>query len=406
MFVQLLGAATQLSATIDEGFHITSGYEYLRTGQMRLMDEHVPLAKALFAWPLFFVPDLSPPEQTAGWTEGDLIRVAQTTVLAYRPIDRVIVACRIPVTLLTLLLAATVYRWAADWFSPTAGVFALALLAFDPNVLAHGSLATTDLGATAFIFWAVWAFVRHLEMPRNRGRWWAAALLIGLAQGAKLTALLLLPVLGVIALGDAWKKARGSHLRALLRRTLSYGSMVVVAGLVLWMVYLFEVRPLPDVADGTFPLPAASHLVRWLRLQNNIDYGRESFLLGQNGMAGWWQYFPVAFGLKTPLSTLLLVVVDVGILLLGRRRSVGFDGVSRGVRCAQPDQHDQYRVPSPATYFAVPIRFHLTACDLHITCHTTRSTFCASRFVHCALRIAPILLRRYPTCGPPLPGLL
>ena len=54
MFAQLLAAATQLSMTIDEGFHITSGYGYLRTGQMRLMDEHVPLVKALFAWPLFF----------------------------------------------------------------------------------------------------------------------------------------------------------------------------------------------------------------------------------------------------------------------------------------------------------------------------------------------------------------
>ncbi len=315
LFAQLLGAATRLSATTDEGFHITSGYEYLRTGRMRLMDEHVPLAKALFAWPLFFVPDLTPPEQASGWAEGDLIGVAQETVLAYRPLDRVIVACRFPVALLTLLLAATVYRWAAEWFGPTAGLLALTLLTFDPNLLAHGSLATTDLGAVAFIFWAVWAFARYLERP-SKGRWWVAAVMLGLAQGAKLTALLLLPVLGLLALTGGKRQAR-----ALLRQVLSYCGMVAVAGLVLWGLYLFEVRPLPIVAGGPpLPLPAASHLERLVRLREHIAYGHESFLLGQNCMHGWWQYFPVAFAIKTPLPTLLLIALAVGAFALGKRR--------------------------------------------------------------------------------------
>ncbi len=128
-----------LSATIDEGFHITSGYEYLRTGSLQLFDEHAPLAKALFAWPLFAVPDLQPPEETPGWEDGNLIQVTQATTLAYRPIDRVIVACRIPVALLTVILAATVYHWAAGLFGPTAALFALALFTFDPNLLGMGA---------------------------------------------------------------------------------------------------------------------------------------------------------------------------------------------------------------------------------------------------------------------------
>jgi hypothetical protein len=350
MFAQLLGAATQLSATIDEGFHITSGYEYLRTGQVRLLDEHTPLVKALFAWPLFFVPDLPPPtcppavarqgqgggplapavthlpcthtcrgavrcqgvpgsagecqgEEAPGRAEGDLIRVAQATVLAYRPIDRVIVPPRVAVALLTLVLAATVYRWAADWFGPTAGLLALALFAFDPNILAHGSLATTDIGAVAFIFWAAQALARYLGRPTWR-RWWTAALLLGLAQGAKLTAALLLPVLGVVMVGRPG--ARGGW-RGFLRRALSYLGMVALAALVVWALYLFEVRTLPEVGGGAWPLPAASHVERWFRLQDNFAYGREAFLLGQNRMHGWWQYFPLTFVLKTPLPTLLLI---------------------------------------------------------------------------------------------------
>ena len=328
LFAQLLASATRLSATVDEGFHITSGYEFLRTGHMRLLDEHVPLAKALFAWPLFFVPDLTPPEQASAYAQGDLIGVAQETVLVYQPIDRVIVACRIPVALLTVLLAATVYRWAARCFGPAAGLLALALFAFDPNILAHGSLATTDMGATAFIFWAVATFSRYLQRP-TRQRWWIAAFFLGLAQGAKLTALLLLPLLGALALLAAWMRAGQGRWRALARQALSYSAMVLTAALVLWALYRFEVRPLPAIADGQLPLPAASHIERWLRLQAHIDYGREAFLLGQNRMHGWRLYFPIAFVVKTPLPTLLLL----GLAGVQACRSQVARGRSQGETC-------------------------------------------------------------------------
>lgn len=318
LFLQLLSAATRLSATIDEGFHITSGYEYLRTGHLRLLDEHTPVVKALLAWPLFFVPDLLPPEKAEGYTEGDLIRVAQETVLAYRPVDRVIVACRVPIALLTVLLAATVYRWAVDWFGSGGGLLALTLMVFDPNVLAHGSLATTDLGATAFIFWSVLTFAKWLQRPQIR-RWMVAALFLGLAQGAKLTAALLIPVLGIWALADAFWGAKSDRLRLLLLRMLSWGGMLLAAALVLWALYGFEIRSLPGYAGG-FPIPAASHIERWLQLQENLDYGREAFLLSQNRMHGWWFYFPVTFALKTPLSTLILMLLMLFALGMGYRR--------------------------------------------------------------------------------------
>jgi 4-amino-4-deoxy-L-arabinose transferase-like glycosyltransferase len=321
MFAQLMSATTRLSATVDEGFHITSGYEYLRTGKMRLFDEHVPVAKALFAWPLFLVGELTPPEEASGWAEGNLIQVAQETVLSFEPIDRVIVPPRMAVALLTVLLAITVFRWAGTLFGPTAGVFALALFAFDPNILAHGSLATTDMGAVAFIFWALWMYSRYLYRPKTH-RWWATAILLGLALGAKLTALLVIPVLAALALADAWVKSDNARMQVLLRRLASLCGLVAVAAFVVWALYLFEVRALPSVAGGEIALPAASHVERWLRLQENLDYGRESFLLGQTGMQGWWQYFPVAFAVKTPLPTLLLLALTVGALVLGRRQSL------------------------------------------------------------------------------------
>ncbi len=311
LFAQLLGAATQLSATIDEPFHITSGYEYLRTGRLQLFDEHAPVAKALFAWPLFLVPDLPPPETAAAYTSGNLIAVTQETLLAYRPLDRVIVAPRIAATFLTLLFAATLYRCAATLAGPTAGLLTLAICAFDPNFIAHGSLATTDMGATTFSFWALWAGTRWLERP-TRGRWLLAAALLGLAQGVKLTALLVYPVLGMGVLLNVLlnvkrlrREEASTDFRS-LQPIVSFGGMVICSLLVLWALYGFEIRPVAHLLGG-LPLPAASHIERWIRLQHNLVYGREAFLLGQNSMHGWPHYFPVAFLIKTPLPLLLLI---------------------------------------------------------------------------------------------------
>lgn len=304
LFALLLNAATQLSATVDEGFHITSGYEYVRTGKLRLFDEHPPLVKALFAWPLLFVPDLTPPEVAADHESGDLIAVAQATTLAYRPLDRVIVAPRIVAALLTVLFAATLYRCASSFGGPKAGLLALLFCTFDPNFLAHGSLATTDMGTTAFIFWALWAGTRWLQQPTRR-RWWIAALLLGLTQGAKLTALLVYPVLGLGTLFNAGLLRRGGEKR--VRPLKAFAGMVGASLLVLWALYGFELRPVANILGGNVPLPAASHIERWIRLQENLAYGRESFLLGQNSMHGWLLYFPVAFLVKTPLSILILL---------------------------------------------------------------------------------------------------
>lgn len=306
LFAQLLCAATSLSATVDEGFHITSGHEYLRTGKLRLFDEHAPLAKALFAWPLLFVPDLAQPDRAPAYATGDLITVAQQTTLAYRPIARVIVAPRLAAALFTVLVAATIYRCAVSCAGGTAGLLALALGTFDPNFLAHGSLATTDMGAAAFSFWAIWAGGRWLERPSPR-RWWPAALLLGAAQATKLTALLVYPVLGLAALAGIARAVRLERRDRTGRRlTGGYAALMGVSLLVLWALYALELRPVAGLLGGTVPLPVASHIERWGRLRENLAYGRESFLLGQNGMHGWALYFPVVALIKTPVPILVL----------------------------------------------------------------------------------------------------
>jgi 4-amino-4-deoxy-L-arabinose transferase-like glycosyltransferase len=298
-FAQALTAARQLSMTIDEGLHLTSGYTMLRTGDYRLVEEHPPLVKMWAALPLLPLRDLPDPRALPPWdaaaaptTESlPLIEMTQQLLYPYRPIDRVVLPARVMIALLGVLLGAVVYRWASDLGTATAGVLALLLLAFDPNLLAHASVTGTDLGAACFIALALFSLHRALRRPAL-ARLTLTGVTLGMAQGAKLSALLLLPLFALVI--------------AIFRRRNTVRSLMIVfalAAVTLWALYGFEVVRL---FDWPIALPAGHHAIPWLRLQQHMTAGHEAFLMGMHSTDGWWFYFPLAFLLKTPLPALLL----------------------------------------------------------------------------------------------------
>jgi hypothetical protein len=331
LFAQAMGAAARTSLTIDEGLHITSGYSIWRTGDYRLVEEHPPLVKLIAAWPLLLVPDLPSPTTLDGWYSSAsvldsmrLVHATQDLIYAYQPIDRLVVAARIPIALLVILLGTVVFRWAHDMAGIWAGVLSLFWLAFDPNILAHAAVAGTDLGATCFIFLAMYTFWRYIRQPTKK-HMLLAGVTLGLAQGAKLTGLLLFPlqILLVIAV-IIQVRLTGTHKTSTMLSDISTSSLAsvftlqtglfLIAGLTLWALYGFEIGTVPGVP---FPVPAASHAIPWLRLNQHLADGHMAFLLGQISQRGWWYYFPVAFALKTPLPTLILL--GMGLLLTSLR---------------------------------------------------------------------------------------
>jgi predicted membrane-bound dolichyl-phosphate-mannose-protein mannosyltransferase len=53
-----------------------------------------------------------------------------------------------------------VFFAAREMFGTGAAFVALTLLAFDPNLLAHGALITTDVGLACFMFLSIYMFYR------------------------------------------------------------------------------------------------------------------------------------------------------------------------------------------------------------------------------------------------------
>lgn len=311
-FAQGMGHIRNTSLTFDEGPHLAVGYTTLRTGDFRLQPVHIhpPLANVLAALPLLLQDDLPDPRTIDGWDIASLSAVTDAVVWQYPHPERLALAGRLPILWLGVLLGALICRWARDRGGSNAGLLALALYAFEPNGIAHGTLITTDMAATFLVVATLYAAKRVSEKAERRGSgnfvgWMGVGSLLGLALLAKVSALMLVPVLLVIVAGRALK-GEGSHNPKITFQIpqfmLHMLALALPAALALWAGYGFEIG---SVAGLPFAIPAATHLRIYQSLQEHYTLGHPTFLMGQVSAQGWWNYFPIAFALKTPLPLLI-----------------------------------------------------------------------------------------------------
>lgn len=319
---QSVGEMWMLTATSDETSHLPAGYTYLRTGDLRLNPQHPPLVKELCALPLLALKpklDLThprwQPETLNEWIFG-------YDFLYTNDADRLLFWGRLPVVAIAILLGWYLWRWAREMFGPPAAWTALGLYCFSPNVIAHSHLVTMDLPLACFSFvslYYLWRYVHH-GLRRDLA---GCGIGLGLALASKFSAVLFLPVivalLGLTVIvgttsgerterrGSRREPAVRSWGRDVRRMAVAGGVILVLAAAVVYVVYQCPTDPL-----------FYWHGLRKVNQDHRPDHA--SFLLGQFKIGGWWYYFLVAFAVKTPLPTLLLLV---GALLAVRRHPAG-----------------------------------------------------------------------------------
>jgi len=309
LFGQTVTGSLRMSLTTDEPMHIAMGYADL-LGDYRMLPAHIhpPLVNAWAAWPLLLRPERPELSQVPGWEQGNLFKFSAQLLLRLGPIEAVELATRLPIMLLSLLLGALVYRWASDLFGARAGLVALFLYAFDPGIVSNSQFNTTDIGALAFGMLAVYSGWRATRHPTAR-----LTVLMGLALGmsvaAKVSGLFFAPMLAALV-GVTLLRAEWGKWNTLGKRALRWGMRLllvyVLAFGVVWAVYRFEFRPLPGTG---WPVPATSHWLILRAFDQHVKEGHLAFLAGQISQHGWWWYFPLAFVIKTPIPTLLLLAL-------------------------------------------------------------------------------------------------
>jgi 4-amino-4-deoxy-L-arabinose transferase-like glycosyltransferase len=349
MGCEVVSTIRQQSLTWDEGDHIFAGYESWKTKDFGLNPEHPPMVKMLATIPLLGLPLKVPALQgrffkTESYLDGrDLLFGNAPRYSA----DTLILRVRLAAGVFALALALLVFFAGREMFGTTAGLLAMGLFVFEPNVLAHSAYVTTDMGLSCTMFATVYAFYRYVKRP-TWGRLALTGVAAGLALSAKHSSILLLPMLVVLAVGETfWPGDAGSNAQESrrARAVRLAGALVVVIAIgaaLLWAVYGFRynarpaglaldptlaqyVQPLRPMEAKGILLAGQMHLLpeSWLygladvrAMANDMP----SFFFGKVYAHGVWFYFPALLLIKTTLGLLGLIGLTAWALATGRMR--------------------------------------------------------------------------------------
>ncbi len=331
--LQLALSARRESQTWDEACHIFAGYSYWTHADFGDNPEHPPLVKLLAALPLLRLPLKVPAHPGIFSKEADFVTATQ--FVYSNDAAAILFRTRMAAALLTLLLGRLVFAVAREMFGDVAAFVALALLVFEPNILAHGALVTTDVGMSCFLLATVYAFYRYVKKP-TAGRLVLTGVAAGLGLTTKHSAILIPPILFVLAACEvARRDASADRGDNKPKRALRLVGALVVVGViavaVLWAFYGFRLHPKAGVDAGPRVIEYAGRLknpvqakmiqtaARWHLLPQSYLYGladvgftadfSHTYLLGTVYPHGRWNYFPVAFAIKTTLGLLILLAL-------------------------------------------------------------------------------------------------
>jgi len=238
----------------------------------------------------------------------------------------------------------------------TAALGALFLYAFDPNIIAHSALVTTDVGVTAFevlFLFALWRYMQRLGWRRLV----LCGLALGAVLGAKFSAVFLLPVAAVLLAaeirwpiasdvepaasaekrnpekripkaapnspcpcgsGKKYKRCHGAGAAPGkdVARTLRQHQLIKTAGMFLAMC---AIAALVIETLYFFPSDPLLYLTGLNRVNADHVAGYRAYLHGALAPR-FYTYFAVTYLLKEPLATVLLCVA--GLVILVRRKSI------------------------------------------------------------------------------------
>jgi 4-amino-4-deoxy-L-arabinose transferase-like glycosyltransferase len=332
--VELFIPAREQSQTPDEANHLLGGVRSWKYGDFGSNPEHPPFAKLVAALPVLSVSSPPATPYTQYFKSENFSKGAE--FLYTHDADEMLWRSRAAVSVFTFALALLVLAAGSEMFGPGTGLVALLIFVFEPNLLAHGAMVTTDMAAACCFFAAVYAYYRWRKHP-TVWRIIVCGIAAGLALGAKHSGLFLIPVILVLAIIDIFaassknKAGRSEWRKDALKTALSLAIAGVVAYVILWAFYGFryQARPgelvmvptLVEFAASThsamigavIPRLAAWHLLPEAYLFGLVDIAESAkrdpmFLLGTDYATGHWFYFPAAFLIKSTLGFLALLL--------------------------------------------------------------------------------------------------
>ena len=168
------GAARHESVTVDEIAHTGAGVSYLQKLDLRLNEEHPPLAKVVAALPLVLRGAYADYSHLSWTFSGKLFYqflgewvFGHFFLMQWNDPHSTLLWARAPMLLLTLLLGFTLYLYGSRLGGASGGLLCLSAFVTTPAFLAFGPLVITDIALALFWVLVVWQLPQMWRSPTH-----------------------------------------------------------------------------------------------------------------------------------------------------------------------------------------------------------------------------------------------
>ncbi len=341
---RIVAGYPSISVAYDEPAHIACGMEWLDKGTFQLEPLHPPLARIAAALGPYLagarLPQVGRVSDPTG-SSFDIYPAGNEILYTHDQFAHNLALARMGEIPFFLVGATLVFFWTRSLYGAWAAVAGIFLYTTLPAILAFAGLAYVDFALSVFLPCTLFLFVRWLELPSVK-RAAALGIAAGLAILSNLSALLFTPICGVaIVIGWLWRRRREDTCSW---RT--YLSTAVIAALlsalVVWAGYRFSITPLnqaftqPAQDLAQLPAPIRSVARTIIRINPPLpvpDFLRgilaswaqnrkspPSYALGRVRRGGFWYFYWLDLGLKTPLPFLILAFAGIFLSLRSHSR--------------------------------------------------------------------------------------
>jgi len=319
-----IGSIRYKSFTTDEAKHYRYGENILHLDSDRFDDSKMP----------FSVLNVLPAKIASLVPEGIVNRYLQKEQTG-----------RVVTMLFSVGIACLVFHWSRSLYGVIPGFLTMVLFIFDPNILAHSRLNTTDIYATGMAvltIYTFWLFSKH--------RSWKYATLssatLGVSQLAKYTSVFLYFILVLIVVvrdfRQWYKVVRSRDILkvwgCLKKGTVTLLFFLLISILIINIGFLFNktFTPLKDYTFrsqlfqtiqtkltpfGFLPIPTPYPFLEgldWVQARERSGIGYDHlYLLGELRHAeGFKGYYIIASFLKMPIATQVIVLISIGVYII------------------------------------------------------------------------------------------
>ena len=321
------------SATYDEPIIIASGNHFLTSNDNRINSENPPFLKSLLALPTLLInptkPDINDKviyeygtEHSFEFGNSFLFNNNFTAILFYSRCINILLTIALGLFIVSFLKLFTknkIYHY-----------LAFILFMLSPNIIAHGRLATLDIGVSLFMFATNYFLIKYF-ITKNKINIIFTGIFLSLSLLSKFTAILLIPCIIIeiiIYFAFIPKNNKLRNITALLLSILVIPVIIIICfyageGLNLLLFNRDFVSSnanliFSNIITKNIPIPLPYTYLKGFDIVSSLNSAGDEFtFLGGTYQTGIWCYYIIIFILKVPIPTILLSCI--GFYLISRK---------------------------------------------------------------------------------------